>query len=268
MLLLIMKRYSKLLSSLENELSMYPINPQSIVRNSKKALQITHKHQKEMRNLVNSIGFESQEDEINFFKNVKSGIVSNLFFYSFILDTSLRIGQNDKVALKKEVQREFGFIIKKHYEFYHYFKSDGSHLDHYYFLRKDTMKSSLPLCVQSQYDPNYSTGYDILLARIKAYDKIQAFLMKDTNECNLPSLTWTSSKAALVELIYALHSSGSINHGKLEIKEISKVFEQVLEIDLGDIYRTFYDICGRKVEGNLFIQQLDEVLTRKKKQYL
>lgn len=56
------------------------------------------------------------------------------------------------------------------------------------------------------------------------------------------SLQWTDSKTALVELIYALHSTGSVNNGKTEIRELTAFFEQIFNIKLTDIYRTYLDI--------------------------
>lgn len=55
----------------------------------------------------------------------------------------------------------------------------------------------------------------------------------------MSKLQWTSSKAALTELIYALQCSGAINGGAAELKEIANVTERIFNIDLIDYYRTF-----------------------------
>jgi len=79
-------------------------------------------------------------------------------------------------------------------------------------------------------------------------------------------LNWTESKAALVELIYALHSSNSINKGKVEIKTIAKFFENLFSIELGDVYHTFLDIRNRKIEKTKFIDLLKDSLLSKMKE--
>ncbi|AZI22545.1 hypothetical protein EIH07_05540 [Chryseobacterium taklimakanense] len=54
----------------------------------------------------------------------------------------------------------------------------------------------------------------------------------DTNEkINLPKvkLNWTDSKAAIIELIYALYYRGTFNNGQADIKEIAKYFMLILK---------------------------------------
>jgi hypothetical protein len=57
---------------------------------------------------------------------------------------------------------------------------------------------------------------------------------------------WTDKKIDLVELIYAIHTSNSINRGNIEISEIAEIFSEVFNEDLGNIYRTYAEIKNRK----------------------
>jgi len=82
---------------------------------------------------------------------------------------------------------------------------------------------------------------------------------------NSSSLNWTESKAALVELIYALHSSHSINDGRADIKTIAKLFERIFSLGLGDVYHTFSEIRNRKIEQTKFIDLLKDSLLIKMK---
>jgi len=79
---------------------------------------------------------------------------------------------------------------------------------------------------------------------------------KQIEEVNAPKVkvTWTDSKVALIELIYALHTTGSINNGKSDLKSLTQYFENVFNIELGEVYRPFIEIKGRK--GNR-VQYLD-----------
>ncbi len=79
-------------------------------------------------------------------------------------------------------------------------------------------------------------------------------------------LNWTESKTALVELIYALHSSHSINEGRIDIKTISERFESLFSMELGDIYHTFSEIRNRKTEPTKFIDLLKDSLLIKMKE--
>ncbi len=81
----------------------------------------------------------------------------------------------------------------------------------------------------------------------------------ETNNFPKVKVTWTDSKVALVELIYALYSTGSFNNGNADLKSLSFYFENVFNIELGDIYRTYLEIRGRK--GNR-VKYLDEFRKR------
>ena len=74
------------------------------------------------------------------------------------------------------------------------------------------------------------------------------------------NLNWTGSKTNLIELVYALQSSGSINSGTADIKEIALMLERVFNIDLGNYYQTFTEIRSRKSNPTKFIDNLKESL--------
>lgn len=78
-------------------------------------------------------------------------------------------------------------------------------------------------------------------------------------------LTWTDNKSALIELIYALYYNASFNNGKADIIEISRYFEIVFNIDLGDVYRTFLELKNRNARTK-FISNLNDILQKKMKE--
>jgi len=80
---------------------------------------------------------------------------------------------------------------------------------------------------------------------------------------NQSKLFWTANKTDLIELIYALHSSGAVNSGTADIKEMASAREQLFNIELGDYYRTFLEIRSRKINQTKFIDKLKESLAHK-----
>ena len=60
--------------------------------------------------------------------------------------------------------------------------------------------------------------------------------------------------------MYALQRKGCFNNGQAEIKEIAEFFEQTMDIDLGNYYRTFQEIRIRKSGRTNFLDQLKTVL--------
>lgn len=73
---------------------------------------------------------------------------------------------------------------------------------------------------------------------------------------------WSVSKIHLVELIYALHSREAMNNGAISIKELVMLFETILEVDLGDIYRSWKDIQLRE-NPTKFLDELKESLLKR-----
>ena len=87
---------------------------------------------------------------------------------------------------------------------------------------------------------------------------------KEKSQLNHNSkLTWTSSKVALIELIYALQTEGVFNNGVSDIKDIVEHFEKNLNIDLGQYRRTFLEIKARKNDRPRFIQALKDTLEKR-----
>ena len=74
--------------------------------------------------------------------------------------------------------------------------------------------------------------------------------------------SWTDSKTSLVELIYAIHHSASINKGSSDIKELAHLFQEVFNIDLGDYYRTYLEIKNR-TEPSKYLDTLRKNLNDK-----
>ena len=71
-------------------------------------------------------------------------------------------------------------------------------------------------------------------------------------------LIWTDKKIALVELIYSINKS--LNNGNVSICKIAKCFEYMFQVELGNYYDTFDEICCRKSKPTRYIESLIENL--------
>ena len=76
-------------------------------------------------------------------------------------------------------------------------------------------------------------------------------------------MNFTGKKIALIELGYSLANSGDINSGNVEIKEMMDFLGAVFNVDLGDYYRTYIAIKGRKKDRTAYLNRLVEVLEKK-----
>jgi hypothetical protein len=102
-------------------------------------------------------------------------------------------------------------------------------------------------------------GYAELLKRIEELEK--RFPEKEV--ASLMPFQWTGSKAALIELIYALQSGGVLNNGMASIKEIAENFEKIFQVELGNYYHCFNEIRLRKKNRTALLDHLREKVLQK-----
>ena len=76
-------------------------------------------------------------------------------------------------------------------------------------------------------------------------------------------MVWSGSKTALVELIYALFASGDLNHGTADISTLTTSFEDIFNIKLDNIYKTYSEIKARKNTRSKYLESLIVALEAK-----
>ncbi|MCG6189851.1 RteC domain-containing protein [Maribellus maritimus] len=231
----------------------------------------------ELRNYVLQNDFKNVEEEIYFFKVIKPKILSKLIFYNELLRMeNYKLLVNRKLMLKMlndETQKIHEFI-KSNKEFYHYYTTNETCLDENYFVRSDKYIFIGSKSIQHLVDPQFATLKDEVVAYILAYEQLGEYL---DNEISLlknkrgswqtfqPAkfslkMSWTASKVALVELIYALHCCNCINNGNVHVNELIEYFEYMFDVKLYKAYRVFTDIKDRKRERAKFLVELKTAL--------
>ncbi|MEX2234541.1 MAG: RteC domain-containing protein [Cyclobacteriaceae bacterium] len=230
-----------------------------------KSLVIVKSSMDELKVFVHRYKFESKGDEINFFKEIKPVFASQYYYFEKLLALEIDKPAGDTACHKayyyQEMERLHQYILANK-AFYTYYLSASTDLDEVYFtIRKDS-------CLPPDTDSHFSTGYDKALAVILANQMLKAYLENlIKNLCGDPNanspLTWTTKKAYLVELIYALHAVDAFNGGRAEIKQIANLFENLFNVSLGNFYRHFSEIGIRKSGQTNFIDQLKARLEQK-----
>lgn len=274
------ENYKTILIDLEKELNAIELETDDILICTEKCIKKLKTELIKMRITVSNSKFESPEQEIYFFKHIKPKIYSRLIYYVklFSIESKRPRGSN-KSQIKyfntqiDKLQNYFNDNI----EFYQYYRRNASTFDTHYFLRGKENIRLHPDTFHFLTDEQFSTSHDSTVATILAYDMLIIYLKKEIDklvnghnmELNIDTyqkqskLFWTGNKTDLIELIYALHSSGAINSGTADIKELAHVCEQMFNISLGDYYRTFLEIRSRKINQTKFIDKLQESLLQK-----
>ena len=250
-----------------------------ILYKAETGITYTERWVKTLREEVVKNGFRSIQEEIFFFKHIKPQIFSKLIYYSKLFKIeSKRPRSSSKFQIKylnNQIDK-LQVFFNDNLEFYHYYRRGATSLDEQYFVRgKSDLRSNTDF-FNFYVDEKFSTCQDGTVAAIMAYDMLIVYLQqeieklenyKESQNINLMKqssrLFWTGSKTELIELIYALHSSGAINSGTADIKEMASLFEHLFNIDLGNYYHTFIEIRARKGSKTKFIDRLEEALLRK-----
>ncbi|WP_445737614.1 RteC domain-containing protein [Mariniflexile sp.] len=267
-----------LLTELTEQLNFIDLEIDNPIKKCEKAIEISIKSKENLRVLIQKSNFKTLEEEIHFFKEIKPQFTSKIIYYNTIFNIEMKKPNGGIRVLKKYYNNELiklKAFFDNELEFYKYYRTGNIYLDYKYFLRG---KFDIKLSVNSYYfetDKTFSTSHDYKVAKILANDLIQLYLEnqllmidnKDTSEKSQRKpnikMTWTGSKVALIELMYALHTEGVFNNGAADLKDITEYFEHVFEIDLGQYRRAFLEIRARKTDKTKFITALNEVLLKR-----
>lgn len=275
-----MNAYEKIIKQLDIELETLESDTEDIIQKAEKGIKITRHSLELLSERVSDKGFKDVETEIHFFKNVKPQVFSKLIYYVQLFNIETKRPRSSKKSQIKYLNKHIDKLqtyFNDNLEFYHYYRRGASFLDEQYFLRGKADIRLHPDTFHFFTDMHFSTSHDSTVATILAYDMLIVHLKKETDqlentngmETESPSyqkrskLFWTNSKTDLIELIYALDSSGAINNGTADIKEVATACEQIFNIDLGNFYHTFIELKARKSNNTKFLDNLKDALANR-----
>lgn len=271
-------KINQLLTDLNEQLNFINLEIDDTLIRCEKAIEIIIKSIQKLKIIFFKENFKSQAQEIEFFKNVKPKFTSKLIYYNIIYKIEAKLPFGGERVVKKYLNNELEKIkdyFFNNHEFNKYHRTGSNYLDYKYYVRGAV---DIKLAIDSfifEIDQNFATSHDFKLAKILAHDLVQVYLedklraidykvIKEKTQPNHNSkLTWTGSKVALIELIYAIQTQGTFNNGTADIKEIVENFEKNFNIDLGQYRRTFLEIKARKTDRPRFILALKDSLEKR-----
>lgn len=267
-----------LLQNLTEQLNFIDLEINDNVMKCEKSIEVITTVIHKVKTLIFKSGFKSEQEEINFFKEIKPLFTSRLIYYNSVYKIETKKPFGGSRIIKKYYNNELD-KLKRYFDnnldFYKYYRTGSTYLDYKYFIRG---KFDIKLSLDSFYyeaDQSFSTSHDFKIAKILANDLLQLYLedqlilLDNKNQKyhiqqnSNTKLTWTGSKVALIELLYALQTEGVFNNGNADLKEIAGYFEKIFNIDLGQFNRVFLEIRIRKSSQTKFLDSLKETLTKR-----
>lgn len=217
-----------------------------------------------LKNHVLTSDFVDEQSEIVFFKQIKPRFYSLFIFEveKYNLINCVPVGDDD--MLRDYYYKELSFITRyfdQHAFYYQYFKTGQVDMDTTYFLRRtlDPINPHGTVGCPDDSAENFSTNLDYIFAKFIALERLQKTILQRVKSLNprfsyyasqelhsKKQLKWTGDKIHLVELVYAIYLTGSLNDGKADLATIVSWMENSLQIRIGSVYRKFIDLSRRK----------------------
>ena len=224
---------------------------------------------------VTKHGFESIEEEIHFFKNLKSEPLGHLIYYTEIRSCEMQLPKWNLQTKLAHIEGETSRIISffnQNLDFRFYMENGNGEKDEMYFSRKYLRES--PISLSSPYfrDSSFNTSHGEVWAINKGFEmygnylnSIKAKLENVSNtvseqEDKTSPYRFTKPATAAIELIYALQVAGFINHGDFEIKAFVEFFSKTFGIAIKDPYGLFKQIAQRKSDRTKYLHMLMDAL--------
>jgi RteC protein len=220
--------------------------------------------------------FDSEDEEIYFFKNLLPEFLSLFIYYSekSAIACSERIGtEKSKIEFSEQLFQKMDYFFKVNTDFFNYYRFGKTRFDNYYFLRNISSYNDHLDLPAFMMDESFCTVYSWKVATINAYSRLEKEIRYTSNEnssdrslrneetnpeSKSPGLEWTDSKRGLTELIYSLQEQGSFNNGQADLKTIIRCFEKSFSVELGNTSSTYQQLLSRKKGSSTFLTRLQE----------
>ncbi|WP_179412684.1 RteC domain-containing protein [Mucilaginibacter sp. E4BP6] len=272
------KFIGKLSTQLTEGLADIASEKQSPEKRLSKALQLIRRLLLLLREQVLANSFKDKDEEIHFFKNVKSTFLTAKIFEleRYTLEQNKPVGTLEK--LRAYYESELDIIQRfftQHAYLYQYYRAGLTEMDELYFIRRAEVPSVL-VPELGEPDPEFSTCGDYLFAKFKAYEDLQEYILEQlrlgtlASQLTLPNtyqskaLHWTGESINLVELGYGLLDSRQLNNGQAGVNDIFKWLEDHFNVSIGIPARRFVEIKRRKrLSRTRFLDNLRDSVNKK-----
>ena len=208
---LLLKKIENLTNELDSVLSKIEIEVPDVIRRCEHALMEIDEKIRQVKAMVTEHQFEDKAQEIYFFKEMKPSLIAKFIYYSKILDLESTKPTANQKTIKKHYETalmDMKYFYSQNLEFYNYYRRKATYLDHKYFVRHQyDLKAKFQTNLHN-FDENFTTANDDLVARIIANDLLEKYILFEienigTNKeknCDCTSkLEWSSPKVNLIQ---------------------------------------------------------------------
>lgn len=246
----------------------------NILKKSLEASYVLTETFKRLKTFVISYQFKDEEEEINFFKEIKPKLFCRLIYYRNLYNIEMNrpAGIDEQKEYLSDELNEINKYNIKRLDFIRYYRSGATHLDSLYFLRGKMDIEQYLETFYYEFDQNFSTNCDFKVAKILSNDLLITYLMQEIEKLNnnrvifpsgfpLTKLTWKGTKTELMEQLYSWDSDSTF--GDVPLTQLSDYIQNVFNIQLDkNLSRAFSDMKIRNLPTP-FLDKLKDALLKR-----
>lgn len=159
--------------------------------------QVCNKYWRQLSQLCAVHHFKNEEEEIDFFKNIKPLFTSEIEYYNLRYHAQLfrpLIGADEleKFWLRESLRLQR--FMENNREFYRYYSKQQTCNDCFYFLRKNNELTEFPEANISQQERITSTSHDHLVAEYLALDQYNNYVQQEIEKLKEAKLNSANHK--------------------------------------------------------------------------
>lgn len=241
-------------------------------KNWLKAIGIVSDSISRLKTLLLEQAFESQEEEIHFFKEIKPACDAYLIYYLRLLNRQefIPASASDKIRFYQQELKTLDCFKQVNREFIRYLMTGATYLDEYYFLRSPAPDAGFLEDYGIVYDPALNTRMSQKAAIVRAHQMLSDYYQEQLMDLSgSPAsssepgagLTWEAPKVGLAELIYALYATGVF--GNAELQRVVRFVTTTFGVRFANPYKVFEEIRLRKKNRTTFLDFLRLNLLRR-----
>jgi hypothetical protein len=255
-----------LLADMHREFRDIETSTEDTLKRAQLSFNVVEKHLRVLKDFIAARPFDSKEEEIRFFKEIKPQFLKELVYYAelYSIEELKPNGSNRKQRkYYEQCLVNIEIFFDRNRKLYNYYRTGEVDFDGHFFVRAAPDVLSNP-DNRLDLDPNFSTSYSTKLGMLQAYEQLRDYLLQAISVIGREQVpqpgkkgkrntTWTDSKNALIELLYAIHVKGSVNHGNISIKQLVSDAEEFFNIRLGNVYTAVLGIGRRKKDRTPYL---------------
>lgn len=270
----VMEISNQIISDFQEKLQSIESKKKDVLLQSDSVVKLCHRTLSKLRRRILENGFKDAASEIQFFKQIKFLPMSQLLYYDMVhsCETYMpKMGfkvQKDYLVNKME---EINTFFNTNAIFVNYLRLQRTDMDNLYFTRNN-LEDGLPVSVSGlNYDPEFNSMYDVLLARVEATYKFMEYINRALRELESgpedlafkgkqdKPLEYDGKSIDWAEVVYALHE-GKVFKGDPQIIVIQRAVERAFNVKIGNIHHRKQEINSRIGERLTFLPFLLNVL--------